>query len=174
MVNHVLVLMHFQTVCLRITLSIDFTKDILRSSRYVSISFFHTLTEKLCTFRETLSINNGDLELTGFDLGGHKQVRRIWKDYYEAVDAVVFMLDASDISRLAEAKSELQLVINDEDLRRRRIPILILANKIDAQVCDNYCDDHRDYGDDRIIMNFDRVIDTLDYYYRKVIGFFQV
>ena len=96
--------------------------------------------KKLCTFRETLSINNGDLELTGFDLGGHKQIRRIWKDYYEAVDAVVFMLDASDISRLAEAKSELQLVIKDEDLRRRRIPILILANKIDAQVCDNYCD----------------------------------
>ena len=82
------------------------------------------------------------------------------------------MLDASDISRLAEAKSELQLVINDEDLRRRRIPILILANKIDAQVCDNYCDDHQDYGDDRIIMNFDRVIDTLDNHYRKVIGFF--
>ena len=100
-------------------------------------------------FRETLSINNGDLELTGFDLGGHKQIRRIWKDYYEAVDAVVFMVDASDISRLAEAKSELQLVINDTNLRRRKIPILIMANKIDAQVCDNYrSDDQSDHRRD--------------------------
>ena len=85
-------------------------------------------------FREVLSINNGDLELTGFDLGGHSEVRRIWRDYYGAMDAVVFMVDASDIFRLEEARSELQSVLTDDGLRRRSVPILIMANKIDAEV----------------------------------------
>ena len=47
-----------------------------------------------------MSINNGDLELTGIDLGGHRQIRRVWQDYFEAVDVVVFMIDAADIQRL--------------------------------------------------------------------------
>ncbi len=32
------------------------------------------------------------LQLTAFDLGGHRQQRRVWRDYYQVVDAVVFML----------------------------------------------------------------------------------
>ena len=83
---------------------------------------------------EKLSINNGDLEMTGIDLGGHRQVRRVWKDYYEAVDVVVFMVDAADVERLGEAREELQLVLADDGLRRRRMPIAVMANKVDAQV----------------------------------------
>ena len=51
-------------------------------------------------FSEKMSLNNGALELTGIDLGGHRQVRRVWQDYYEAVDVVVFMVDAADAGRL--------------------------------------------------------------------------
>ena len=51
-------------------------------------------------FSEKMSINNGDLELTGIDLGGHRQIRRVWQDYFEAVDVVVFMIDAADTQRL--------------------------------------------------------------------------
>ena len=50
-----------------------------------------------------MSINNGDLELTGIDLGGHRQIRRVWQDYFEAVDVVVFMIDAADIQRLGQS-----------------------------------------------------------------------
>ena len=50
------------------------------------------------------------------------------------MDAVVFMVDASDIFRLEEARSELQSVLTDDGLRRRSVPILIMANKIDAEV----------------------------------------
>ncbi len=33
--------------------------------------------------------------------------RRVWKDFYPAVDAIVYIIDTSDISRLDETKSEL-------------------------------------------------------------------
>ena len=85
-------------------------------------------------FSETLSFNNGDLELTGIDLGGHRQVRRVWREYYDAVDAVVFMVDATDVGRLDEARTELQSLMTDDGLITRNIPIAVLANKVDAQV----------------------------------------
>ena len=69
--------------------------------------------------------------MTGIDLGGHAQVRRVWKDYYGAVDVVVFMVDAADSQRLAEARTELQLVLTELP---RNLPILIMANKIDQEV----------------------------------------
>ena len=54
---------------------------------------------------ENLSL--GGISFTTFDLGGHEQARRVWKTYFPAVDAVVFIIDASDRSRFEEAKQEL-------------------------------------------------------------------
>ena len=90
----------------------------------------------ICFFSEKLSLNEGDLELTAIDLGGHRQVRRVWREYYDAVDAVVFMVDAADTDpgRIEEARVELQSLLTDDGLMRRRIPIAILANKVDAKV----------------------------------------
>ena len=39
---------------------------------------------------------NQKLHITATDLGGHAQVRRVWKDYFHGIDAVVFVLDAAD------------------------------------------------------------------------------
>lgn len=71
----------------------------------------------------------GKVRFKTYDLGGHETARRVWKDYFSTVDAIVFMVDASDASRFNEAREELSLLLDTQELQS--VPFVVLGNKID-------------------------------------------
>jgi GTP-binding protein SAR1 len=74
----------------------------------------------------------GKIKFRTFDLGGHETARRIWKDYYTAVDGIIFIVDAADRTRFQEARCELTALLQDPSLSD--VPIAVLGNKIDIPV----------------------------------------
>ncbi|XP_075053141.1 ADP-ribosylation factor-like protein 13B [Mixophyes fleayi] len=76
-------------------------------------------------------VRQGRFDITIFDLGGGKQIRGIWKNYYAESYGVVFVIDSSDVERMEETKETVA-----EVLRHPRIagkPVLVLANKQDRE-----------------------------------------
>jgi GTP-binding protein SAR1 len=83
---------------------------------------------------EEISFNN--IIFQAWDLGGHSEVRNIWKDFFFEADAIIFMIDVSDIERIPEAKQELYSLLYNEYLLN--VPFVILGNKIDIKGSLNY------------------------------------
>jgi len=75
---------------------------------------------------ERVKVRNLTFEV--WDLGGQKQLRKIWDEYIRSADVVIFMIDSADRDRFPEAKREFWKVVRNI---KRGIPILILANKAD-------------------------------------------
>jgi ADP-ribosylation factor-like protein 1 len=63
------------------------------------------------------------------DLGGQTSIRPYWRCYYANTAAVIFVIDSTDIDRLATAAEELSAMLNEEELRDAAL--LVFANKQD-------------------------------------------
>lgn len=65
--------------------------------------------------------------MTFWDVGG--QATKLWKHYFDKIDAVVFVIDSSDEEKLLFARDEFNRLLRDESLVT--IPFLMLYNKSD-------------------------------------------
>merc|ERR1712186_245287 len=67
------------------------------------------------------------ISFTVWDVGGQTKIRPLWQHYFENSDAVIFVVDSQDSGRMAEAKEELDGVLNDD--RLRNATLLVFSNK---------------------------------------------
>lgn len=76
---------------------------------------------------ETVTYKN--ITFTVWDVGGQDKIRPLWRHYYEDAQGVIFVVDSNDASRFAEARNELQSMLNEAELRDATL--LVYANKQD-------------------------------------------
>lgn len=77
----------------------------------------------------TESISHGNFKLQVYDVGGGKNIRRIWRTYYADLHGFIYVVDASDPCRFEEARTVLAQAVADAYLSTK--PLLVLANKQD-------------------------------------------
>merc|ERR1739845_288560 len=90
--------------------------------------------EDISTIMPTQGFNIKSLVHDGFklnvwDIGGQKTIRAYWSNYFEASDALVYVIDSSDARRLEESGEELRELLAEDKLAG--VPLLIFANKQD-------------------------------------------
>lgn len=82
--------------------------------------------------------------VTVWDIGGQDKLRALWRHYYANNDAIVFVVDCADESRLDIAREELTKLLTTDELRTS--VLLVFANKQDlpgalttAQLVERLC-----------------------------------
>lgn len=71
------------------------------------------------------------VRLNIWDIGGQATLRPYWQNYYERTDALLWVVDSSDVERLEICRDELHGLLKEEKLVGATL--LILANKQDLQ-----------------------------------------
>ena len=66
-----------------------------------------------------------------WDIGGQREIRPYWRNYYENTDAIIYVVDSADEGRLTELKDNLHELLAEELLAN--VPLLVFANKQDLE-----------------------------------------
>lgn len=78
------------------------------------------------------SIDCDGFKLNMWDIGGQKAIRAYWPNYFDEVDCLVYVVDASDKRRLEETAAELETLLKEEKLREASV--LVFSNKSDLAI----------------------------------------
>lgn len=70
-----------------------------------------------------------NVKLQVWDLGGQSSIRPYWRCYYPNTNAIIYVVDANDRDRIEDAKTELQQLLLEEELKG--VILLVFANKMD-------------------------------------------
>ena len=58
-------------------------------------------------------INHNNVKFSAWDLGGQERIRSIWQTYYTRTNAIIFVIDSTDVKNQVVSKAELfKIVIN--------------------------------------------------------------
>jgi ADP-ribosylation factor-like protein 2 len=98
-----------------------------------------TVVKKFCgsdtsTISPTLGFQIVPLQFRGltlnvWDIGGQQTLRSYWRNYFEATDGIVWVVDSNDVARLQDCKRELHQMLMEE--RLAGASLLIFLNKTD-------------------------------------------
>ena len=71
----------------------------------------------------------GNVAFKVFDMGGARKFRELWSHHFKTIQGIIFVIDSSARARLVLVKDELQLMLENPEIRG--VPILFYANKMD-------------------------------------------
>eukprot|EP00079_Xenopus_tropicalis_P018029 XP_004918747.1 PREDICTED: ADP-ribosylation factor-like [Xenopus tropicalis] len=70
-----------------------------------------------------------DVSFTVWDLACQGKLKALWKYYFTNADGLVFVVDSADCERFQEARLDLEVILDDEEMRG--VPFVVMANKQD-------------------------------------------
>ncbi|UXI20070.1 ectonucleoside triphosphate diphosphohydrolase 1 [Sarcoptes scabiei] len=74
-------------------------------------------------------VTKGNVSIKIWDIGGQPRFRSMWEKYCRGVQAIIYMVDAADHSKIEASKTELHALLSKPQLEG--IPVLVLGNKKD-------------------------------------------
>ncbi|XP_031557058.1 ADP-ribosylation factor-like protein 3 [Actinia tenebrosa] len=77
---------------------------------------------------KSVSSQNG-IRLNVWDIGGQRKIRPYWKNYFDDIDVLIYVIDSADRKRMEETGVELAELLEEEKLLG--VPLLVFANKQD-------------------------------------------
>lgn len=78
---------------------------------------------------ETVTYKN--VKFNMWDVGGQERLRPLWRHYFPATTALIFVIDSQDKDRLNEAKEEFYSIVGEKEMEK--VVLLVLANKQDLK-----------------------------------------
>lgn len=99
--------------------------NMLKPKKYAEVEIAATVGFKIETFSKS------KIDFTVFDMSGQSKYRSLWEQYYEEAEAIIFVIDSADRLRIKVAQNELENLIDHPSIKKRNVPILFFANKMD-------------------------------------------